>query len=167
MTLERAVEIEATYPDAGRSDRPSVGVSSTEERFWAKVSKGAPNQCWLWLGSKTKGYGKLGLPGRRTVYAHRFAWELANGQIPDGMTVDHLCFVADCVNPSYLRLLTKSENSRNQRRALADECRRGHKYTQETTRYRQRGPYLLRQCRECERVIGAKRNERRRAGAAA
>lgn len=141
-------------------------MSSAEERFWAKVSKGAPNQCWPWLGSTTKGYGKLGLPGRRTVYAHRFAWELANGAIPDGMTVDHLCFKPDCVNSSHLRLLTKSQNSQNQRRAMATHCARGHEYTAETTRLRPRGPYLLRQCRECEQVISEQRNAARRAATA-
>jgi hypothetical protein len=57
--------------------------------FWAKVEK--DSGCWQWTGSKTKsGYGNIGVAGR-TVYAHRFAYEIASGPIAEGLTIDHLC----------------------------------------------------------------------------
>lgn len=69
-------------------------------------------------------------PGFRTmVTAHRAAWVYATGeQIPDGMTIDHLCKVRTCVNPNHLRMLTNFENAR--RTAGRDwpigQCINGH-----------------------------------------
>jgi hypothetical protein len=81
-----------------------------EQRFWAKVQKSAG--CWEWMASKAqngRGYGSININGKMTP-AHRFSWELANGVIPDGMEVDHICFNMGCVNPAHLRLVTRAEN---------------------------------------------------------
>lgn len=63
----------------------------------------------------TKGYGWLAKDGGR-VLAHRAAYELLVGPIPDGLTLDHLCRNTKCCNPSHLEPVTNSENVR---RALA------------------------------------------------
>jgi hypothetical protein len=64
------------------------------------------------------GYAQIGWhqdDGRRVATtAHRVAWVAHTGeQIPEGMTVDHICRVRTCVNPEHLRLLTNAENARD------------------------------------------------------
>jgi hypothetical protein len=70
--------------------------------------------CQEWTGYRRKnGYGSLGVGGRRGVYAHRHAWETANGPIPKGMHVMHLCDNPPCVRVEHLRLGTHAENMRD------------------------------------------------------
>ncbi len=79
------------------------------ERFWRKVDKSG--DCWLWTGSKnSKGYGNIGVDGK-TRRAHRIAWELENGPIPDGVEVCHSCDNPSCVRVSHLFLGAPSENT--------------------------------------------------------
>lgn len=68
-----------------------------EDRFWAKVTKGPG--CWIWTASSRNIYGRIRLGGRLTGHegAHRVAWKLANGPIPDGMDVLHHCDTPLCV----------------------------------------------------------------------
>lgn len=58
-----------------------------EERFWKRVAKAGPDDCWEWTGGKTKhGYGTISTgveDGCRTKLAHRVSWELANGPLPE------------------------------------------------------------------------------------
>jgi len=87
---------------------------STElERFWSRVSRPSEQACWLWTGS-TRGadghkYGGFS-SGGKTVGAHRYSWELANGTIPDGMLVCHKCDTPLCVNPSHLFIGSCKDN---------------------------------------------------------
>lgn len=83
-----------------------------EERFWSrKVQKG--NGCWSWTAGKNRdGYGTFHI-GRKTLGAHRVAYELTYGPIPPGMLVDHTCHNRMCVNPEHLRLATKKQNNEN------------------------------------------------------
>ncbi len=85
-----------------------------EERFWAKVKKGAEGECWEWMGGHVRaGYGALLHQGKQR-YAHRIAYELMIDLIPSGMQVDHMCHNKGCANPSHMRLATCAENTRNQ-----------------------------------------------------
>lgn len=83
------------------------------ERFWPKVHK--RDGCWLWTASTdSNGYGQsfIGrLDGRvRLEHAHRVAWRLTFGDIPDGLNVLHRCDVPRCVNPAHLFLGTDRDN---------------------------------------------------------
>jgi hypothetical protein len=86
---------------------------STLDRFMAKVYK--TETCWLWTAAKaTNGYGMFGSLNDVTT-AHRWAHELFIGPIPEGMDVDHLCRVRECVNPEHLEAVTRIENLRRMR----------------------------------------------------
>lgn len=61
---------------------------------------------------KQDGYGQIRTKGKMRT-AHRVAWELAHGEIPPGMQVDHACHVRACVNVAHLRLATRRENNFN------------------------------------------------------
>jgi hypothetical protein len=70
-----------------------------------------PSGCWEWVGAKSgRGYGVISKDGRQ-VGAHRVAYELACGPIPEGLTIDHLCNNPPCVNPAHLRPATYQENN--------------------------------------------------------
>jgi DNA-directed RNA polymerase subunit M/transcription elongation factor TFIIS len=107
-------------------------------KFWAKVPRGGDG-CWLWQGAmKSTGYGQFG----RSHAAHRVAFVLAGGVIPEGYEVDHLCNTPRCVRPEHLEAVTPEEN---QRRRLAaglggqamfaerTECPKGHPYDEQNT----------------------------------
>lgn len=81
------------------------------QRFWAKVNKA--NSCWEWRGTfNDSGYGLFHAHGKRWR-AHRYSWTMANGAIPEGMFIDHICRNRACVNPGHLRFASVKQNSEN------------------------------------------------------
>ena len=80
-------------------------------RFWEKVNK--TDTCWLWTGAKLRtGYGSIRID-QKSVRAHRVAYELVVGPIPDGLLILHSCDTPLCVNPAHLRIGGKQENTKD------------------------------------------------------
>lgn len=99
--------------------------SETLERFWSKVDKTSSyTGCWIWTASKlTGGYGAFKFDGSM-VRAHRFSWEIENGNVPEDLQVLHNCPGGDnpsCVNPDHLWLGTQEDNVHD----MDIKCRRG------------------------------------------
>lgn len=122
-----------------------------EPRFLAKVEK--TETCWLWTAwIESNGYGRFWLDGRQHG-AHRVAYELYVGPIPDGLEIDHLCRVKHCVNPAHLEAVTASENIlrmaalRVPYQHARDTCPNGHPYDDENTISTRTG----RACKTCKR----------------
>jgi hypothetical protein len=106
-----------------RACRSAAGTHDLAERFWSKVAKS--EACWLWTAATDRnGYGILMMrrDGKKRPYAaHRIAWELTHGPIPDDdhgkpLRVLHNCPDGDntlCVRPSHLFLGTQGDNVRD------------------------------------------------------
>lgn len=136
-------------------DRPTPA-----ERFADKVTtagpwslrRNCPGPCHLWDGAQNeKGYGTFWAHGR-TVKAHRYAYEQANGSIPAGLEVDHRCRRRACVAPGHLDAVTHRTNilrSANHvaARAAVTHCPAGHAYDQANTIRAKNG---TRKCRKCK-----------------
>lgn len=94
------------HPLETRNTFPPVAV-----RFWQNVQK--TDTCWLWTGSVSgNGYGTIYADGKREG-AHRVAWMLANGAIPNGLLVRHKCDNPICVRADHLELGTGADNMRD------------------------------------------------------
>lgn len=145
--------------------------------FWPKVDRRGDGECWPWLGYVDRdGYGHFMIPkpggGQNDEPAHRFAYEMLVGPIPDGLHLDHVkergCTLRSCVNPAHLDPVTPGENIRRgetgriraaQQRAKT-HCPSGHPYDEANTII-YGGAKKYRRCRACERI----RKQRRRAHA--
>lgn len=135
------------------------------ERFWPKVRKSAG--CWEWIAVKdSKGYGCF---WRNYVMqsAHRVAYELTKGAIPEGLDIDHLCMNRACVNPEHLEAVTHHVNIRRSPdtipslNAAKTHCPKGHEYTEANTQF-ENG---RRRCATCRRAENRDRSARRRSRA--
>ena len=120
------------------------------ERFWEKVDRRGDDECWNWTAScHPPRYGQFGIRHGVIVRAHRFAYELLVGPIPEGLHLDHLCRNPSCVNPAHLEPVTPGENVRRGEPATKTCCVNGHEYTEANT---YRSPKTgRRQCRICRR----------------
>lgn len=93
-------------------------VGDSPARFWDKVDKAGAvpahlpesGPCWFWTGTRSdEGYGSVRWEGPM-LKAHRVAYELLVGPIPEGLEIDHLCRVTSCVNPAHLEPVTPAVN---------------------------------------------------------
>jgi HNH endonuclease len=108
----------------GSIPSPATILSPIEiANFWGRVRVGQAFECWEWTGrGSDKGYGRW-----RGTQAHRVAYELVHGPIPDGLIVRHDCDNPPCCNPAHLLAGTHLDNSRDaeERDRLAYGARSG------------------------------------------
>ena len=121
-----------------------------QDRFWAKVD--FTDSCWLWIAGCNKwGYGKFYLNGR-TRGAHRVAYEWCIGSIPEGLDLDHLCRIRNCVRPNHLEAVTEGENTKRGDTGIHERnkthCPRNHEYMSINTYVDKRGK---RNCKICNK----------------
>lgn len=100
---------------AGTFNRRTDPLLDTAGRFWAKADRsGGPDACWNWqAGCYPAGYGIFSVTRRERKAAHRFAYELTYGPVPDGAMVLHSCDNKLCVNPAHLRAGSATDNVRD------------------------------------------------------
>jgi HNH endonuclease len=105
------------------------------ERFNSKfIIEDGYDGCHLWQGALDRdGYGSFYFR-KKLRRAHRVAYFIHVGEIPNGMFVDHICKNRNCVKASHLRLVTPRqnalENSRavSARNAMKTHCKNGHPF---------------------------------------
>lgn len=170
----------------------STGPVDPFTLVFARTTPG-PEGCVIFTGrERGEGYGGVSLGRGREASAHRLAYELLVGPIPDGMTIDHVCHNRSltcrggrgclhrrCVNPHHLEPVPSSENTRRAARrpnALwarkksggRDECGNGHAMTPENTvweKWRADSDDRRPRCRQCRKDYEAAKRERRRKAA--
>lgn len=144
--------------------RPARAIDEAS-RFWSKVDKRGPDECWLWMNRThpVTGYGEFRFRGA-TSRAHRVAYILTHGEIPEGLELDHACPRAPCreqrrcCNPAHLEPVTHQENKRRERERNFEHvthCPQGHAFDEKNTHYTKTG---ARQCRRC-RYLRVRRRE--------
>lgn len=85
-----------------------------QERFERHFIPEPNSGCWLWTAGGVKfGYGMFNVTHEKAVPAHRVAWEIYRGPIPEGAFILHKCDTPACVNPNHLRLGTQGDNMRD------------------------------------------------------
>lgn len=117
-------------------------MGNDTDRFWAKVQRG--EGCWTWLAYKQKtGYGHFITADGRKHMAHRMAYELIKGPIPEGRQLDHTCHNTSCVNPEHLRPATNKQNNENPGALRSDNTSgyRGVRIEKRTGRYQTRAQH--------------------------
>lgn len=130
-------------------------------RFWARTRR--EGTCLVWIGQlDRKGYGTVMWRCRRRG-AHRLAYELTHGPVPNGMELDHLCRNPKCVDPAHLEVVTHRTNTLRSTSFVATNaakthCANGHAFTEENTYVSRTG---RRACRECHRLLERARWHRR------
>ena len=116
--------------------------------------------CEMWSGAvQRNGYG-YSYSGGRKIYAHRNAYEMNNGPIPEGAVIHHSCGERLCVNPNHLSMISDNNShgalhsglDHNENVDHRKYCGRGHEFTEENTYIKNTKRGRWRKCRECHRL---------------
>jgi hypothetical protein len=139
------------------NDLSAEYINSLRERLEAKLTPEPMTGCWLWSGAhNTLGYGNIGVDGHVRA-AHRIAWLLSFGSVPDELVLDHKCRQPACCNINHLEPVTGSENNlRGLQGVLRTLCPSGHDLTASTSKTPQG------RCRACNNAAQRKWKAKRR-----
>ena len=135
-------------------------------RFWSKVNK--TDTCWLWMAALDgHGYGVFRTKSILFL-AYRFLWQETIGPILEGLELDHLCRVRNCVNPKHLEIVTSKENvlrgvGITAVNARKKTCGIGHRLSGENLRMgKRKDGRVYRVCRICKSIGQINRREKSR-----
>lgn len=126
-------------------------IKTDHERLNEKCESVTESGCIIWLGSTCKGgYGNF-LYNGKIDKAHRVAYIMKNGEIPEGLEIDHLCRVRSCVNPDHLEAVTHKENCERaiSHNSLKTHCPKGHPYSGDNLYLNKK--YNKRDCKICQK----------------
>lgn len=141
------------------SDFYSVLPKQFHDKIQTQAAPGFDQPCWVWMRNLTRdGYGRITWASQHKS-AHRVAYELLIGPIPDDKVIDHLCRTRACVNPRHMEVVSTRENTMRGTsfaavNAKKTHCGKGHEFTARNT-------YVWRGCRIC-RACRAETDRRRR-----
>ena len=148
-------------PPTPTSKLPTV-TQADVQRFMRRVK--VTNNCWLMQGAKNQdGYVQFQYQKTR-IMSHRFSYIVFESDIPDGLEIDHLCRVKNCVNPDHLEPVTTRENLMRDPNNLATinaskmKCRRDHDLSEARLM-----PDGERRCLHCVKINNRLDYERNRA----
>ena len=149
---------------------------SPADRLSARVDRsGGPDACWPWTGGTVDGYGRIRV-GPTNVGAHRLAWELEHGPVPDGKVLDHTCHNGTecpggptcphrrCCNPRHAEPVTRGTNATRSHAWSGNRprCPQGHERTEDNLVTVMQHGRPVRLCRTCRAEETRRQNERAR-----
>lgn len=123
---------------------PVPNTSITREILKDRVKKNRETGCLEWTGFLKNGYAAFTFNGK-VIRAHRLAFIVANGEIPDGTEINHICGVKHCVNPEHLEAISHGDNIRHHWNSQTS-CKRGHPWP-ENRKFDSRGQRYCTLCR--------------------
>jgi len=131
------------------------------EKFLSKVIA-KEKDCWRWSGFiNNYGYGEMIINGK-SYRTHRISFSIFNGELIDGMVIDHICKNKSCINPDHLRQVTQKFNCLdNSSSPLAENsrkthCKNGHELTEDNI-YKKKN---WRCCLACKKIDHIRHNQK-------
>lgn len=145
---------------------PTIPIHERVTAKYRVEDRGYETPCWVWTAGLmgTSGYAQFRYSKAKNGLGHRYSYEHHIGPIPEGMTLDHLCRVRECVNPEHLEVVTPKVNilrgkGKGAANKLKTHCVHGHEFTPENTYINAK---KARVCRACQKAYrDAHRDEMR------